>query len=136
VDYVAAQVAHDAATCKTVFGHDLVAIGLIHPVAFFTEVADKFFERLFAEGVSFVPLAEALQDPAYAQSGTFVSDAFLVYQNKVALAEGRDLDAVPPTHKACLERVFELATPLRPPRRGILVQNMRPWPNGWEGSRP
>jgi peptidoglycan/xylan/chitin deacetylase (PgdA/CDA1 family) len=129
VDYVAAQVAHDAETCRTVFGHDVVAIGLIHPVAFFTEVADKFFATLLAEGVTFVPLAEALQDPAYGRSGTFVSDAFLVYQNKVALADGRELDAVPATHKACLDRVFDLATPLRPPRRGMLVRNMRPWPN-------
>jgi peptidoglycan-N-acetylglucosamine deacetylase len=125
VDYVAAQVAHDAKTCRAVFGHDVIGIGLIHPVAFFTEVADAFFTRLFAEGVVFVPLSEALDDPAYSRSGTIVTDAFQVYQIKIAAADGHALDAVPATHKAVIERVFELGTPLRPSRRGMLVQNMR-----------
>ena len=57
--------------------------------------------------------------------GSFISDAFQVYQIKVATADGIALDEVPPTHKALIERVFELGGPLRPPRRGILVQNMR-----------
>lgn len=125
VEYAAAQVAHDAEVCKDVFGHDVVGIGLIHPVAFFTEVADAFLARLFADGVVFVPLAEALDDPAYARSGSFVSDTFEVYQIKVAHADGRSLDAVPPTHNGLIERVFELGTPLRPPRRGMLIQNKR-----------
>lgn len=128
VDYAAAQVAHDAAVCRSVFGRDIVGIGLIHPVAFFTEVADAFFTRLFQDGVSFVPLAQALEDPAYSRSGSFVSDAFEVYQIKVAAADGRVLEAVPSTHKPLIERVFELGAPLRPPRRGILVQNRRARP--------
>jgi peptidoglycan/xylan/chitin deacetylase (PgdA/CDA1 family) len=125
VDYAAAQVAHDAENCRNVFGHEVIGIGLIHPVAFFTEVADAFFARLFAEGVAFVPLSEALDDPAYVRSGSIVTDAFQVYQIKMATADGRALDAVPPTHKAVIERVFELGTPLRPARRGLLVQNIR-----------
>ncbi len=125
IDYAAAQVAHDAETCRTVFGNEVIGIGLIHPVAFFTEVADGFFRRLFDEGVTFVPLSEALDDPAYLRSGTIVTDAFQVHQIKIAAADGHVLDAVPPTHKALIERVFELGTPLRPSRRGMLVQNMR-----------
>lgn len=125
VDYAAAQVTHDAEVCKTVFGHNVIGIGLIHPVVFFTEVADAFFARLFAEGVAFVPLSEALDDPAYVRSGSFVSDAFQVYQIKVAMTDGRAFDEVPPTHKALIERVFKLGTPLRPPHRGMLVQNKR-----------
>jgi peptidoglycan/xylan/chitin deacetylase (PgdA/CDA1 family) len=125
VDYAAAQVAHDAKACKAVFGHEVIGIGLIHPLAFFTEVADAFLARLFAEGVVFVPLSEALEDPAYARTGTIVTDAFQVYQVKMAAAEGKALDAVPPTHKALIDRVFDLGAPLRPPRRGMLVQNRR-----------
>jgi len=125
VDYAAAQVAHDDEICRTVFGDDVIGIGLMHPVAFFTEVADAFFERLSVEDVSFVPLSEALDDPAYLRAGTIVTDAFQVHQIKIAAADGRQLEAVPPTHKALIERVFELGTPLRPARRGMLVQNMR-----------
>jgi hypothetical protein len=128
VDYAAAQVAHDTAVCRSVFGRDIVGIGLVHPVAFFAEVADAFLARLFEEGVSFVPLAEAVEDPAYSRCGSFVSDAFEVYQIKVAVADGRALDAVPLTHKPLIESVFELGSPLRPPRRGMLVQNRRQRP--------
>ncbi len=125
VDYAAAQVAHDAQNCLTVFGHDVVGIGLAHPVAFFAEVADAFFSRLAAEGVTFVSLAEAVDDPAYARSCSIVTDAFQVYQIKIGTADGLSLDAVPPSHNALIDRVFELGKPLRPERRGMLVQNMR-----------
>lgn len=125
VDYAAAQIAHDAMNCRTVFGREVIGIGLIHPVAFFTEVADAFFARLFAEGVKFVPLSEALDDPAYARSGSIVTDAFEVFQLKIGTADGHTLEAVPPTHNALIEIVFDLGRPLRPPRRGMLVQNTR-----------
>ena len=125
VEYAVAQVAHDAQACRTVFGHDVIGIGLIHPVAFFTEVADAFLARLFAEGVTFVPLAEALEDPAYRRSGTIVTDVFEVYQIRIARADGHAVAATPPTQKAVLERVYELGTPLRPARRGKLVQEWR-----------
>ena len=125
VDYAVAQVVHDAKVCKAVFGQDVIGIGLIHPVVFVTHIADAFFARLFAEGVTFVSLSEALDDPAYVRSGSFVSDAFQVYQIKVATADGQSFDEVPSTHKALIKRVFELGTPLRPSRRGVLVQNKR-----------
>lgn len=111
--------------CKAVFGREVIGIGLIHPVAFFTEVADAFLARLFVEGVQFVTLSEALDDPAYARSGSIVTDAFEVFQLKIGTADGHSLEAVPQTQKALIERVFELGTPLRPPRRGMLVQNTR-----------
>jgi len=63
---------------------------------------------LIAEGVSFVPLADAIDDPAYARSGSIVTDAFQVYQIKIATAGGPVLDTVPPTHKALIDRVFKL----------------------------
>ena len=86
----------------------------------------RFFARLCSECVAFVPLADALADPAYGRSGSIVTDAFAVYQVKIAAADGHVREAVPPTHKALIDRVFELGAPLRPPRRGMLVQNMRP----------
>ena len=109
-------------------GREVVAIGLAHNVAFFGEVAEAFFKRLVAEGVEFVPLEEAAADPAYARSGSFVSDQFLVYPVKVGREDGLTLDAVPPSHRALIDRVFELAAPLRPARRGLLVDNRRPRP--------
>jgi hypothetical protein len=128
LDYAVAQVRHDARTCEEVFGHPVVGIGLAHNVAFFGEVAAAFFARLAAEGVEFVPLEEAMADPAYARSGSIVTDAFQTYQVKIAAADGRDAAPVPASHRALIDRVFELATPLRPPRRGMLVENRRTRP--------
>lgn len=125
VDYVAAQVVHDARNCQSLFGHDVIGIGLIHPVAFFTQVADAFFARLSAQGVTFVPLSQALADPAYQRAGTIVTDAFQVHQVKIAAADGIALEAVPPSHQAVIDRVFALGAPLRPARRGMLVRNTR-----------
>lgn len=125
IDYVAAQVVHDAKNCRAFFGHDVVGIGLAHNVAFFAEVADEFFARLLATGVTFVPLAETMDDPAYSRTGSVVTDAFQVYQVKIAAADGRALVAVPSSHQSLIDRVFELAAPLRPARRGMLVQNSR-----------
>jgi hypothetical protein len=89
----------------------------------------RFFVRLLAEGVAFVPLSEALDDPAYLRSGTIVTDAFQVHQIKIAAADGRALDAVPPTHKALIERVFELGTPLRPRSKAKGFTRR----DGWQG---
>lgn len=129
LDYAAAQVRHDAATCREVFGHDVVGVGLAHNVAFFGEVAEAFFRRLAAEGVEFVSLEEAMADPAYARTGSVVTDAFQVYQVKIGAADGRDVAPVPASRQAVIDRVFALAKPLRPARRGLLVENRRPRPS-------
>ena len=129
VDYVAAQLAHDAQACRDFFGRDVVAIGLAHNVAFFAEVADAFFARMIEEGVEFVPLETAFADPAYARSGTIVTDAFQTYQVKIATADGRNIAPIPPGQADLMNRVFEMATPLRPERRCMLVQNRRPRPS-------
>lgn len=126
VDYAASQVAHDAAICKAVFGRDIVGIGLAHNVPFFAEVADPFFARLIEMEVEFVPLTEALTDPPYARSGTITTEVFALYQIKIGAADGWTLPAIPPQCTALMQRVFELATPLRPAGRCVQVENRRP----------
>jgi peptidoglycan-N-acetylglucosamine deacetylase len=65
-------------------------------VPFFAEVADRLFERFVAEGVQFIPLEEAVADPAYEQVGRVASDKFLIYQQKLADLAGRSLPSVAP----------------------------------------
>lgn len=126
VEYAAAQVAHDRAVCRALFGHDVAAIGLAHNVSFFAEVADAFFARLVEEGVVFVSLEEALADPAYDRSGSIVTDAFALYQIKIGTADGWNLPAIPLQCQDLIKRVFELGKHLRPPRRCMQVRNLRP----------
>lgn len=125
IDFCIAQLAYDRACCRDYFGREIVGIGLIHTVGFIAEVADRLLARMREEGVEFVPLELALADPAYARVGSIVSDRFLVYQQKLAAAEGKEMDAVAPEHAGLMKRVFELATPLRPAKRCQLVQNHR-----------
>lgn len=128
IDYAAAQISHDRAICHAQFGHDVVAIGLAHNVPFFAEVADAFFARLISEGVTFVPLEEALEDPAFERSGSVVTDAFALYQIKIGAADGWAYPAIPRQYQDLINRVFDLGKHLRPPRRCMQVQNKRPRP--------
>ncbi len=125
IDFCVAQLAYDRTCCQDYFGRDIVGIGLAHNVGFIAEVLDRLLARMCREGIEFVPLEEALADPAYARGGSIVSDRFLVYQQKLAAADGKELPAVAPESANLMTRVFELATPLRPAKRGQMVQNLR-----------
>ena len=77
------------------------------------------------EGIEFTPLSDALANPAYERVATVVTDSFHVYQQKLSAAAGREMAPVAPAYESVMKTVFELATPLRPARRGGLVQNRR-----------
>ena len=86
-DFIAAciaQLRYDHTTLAQRFGHEAPVIALGHTVPFFAEVADRLFEQFVAEGVQFIPLEEAVADPAYEQVGRVASDKFLIYQQKLA----------------------------------------------------
>jgi peptidoglycan-N-acetylglucosamine deacetylase len=89
-------------------------IALGHTVPFFAEVADRLFEQLIAQGVQFIPLEEAVADPAYEQVGRVASDKFLIYQQKLADLAGRSLPSVAPEIQHLHEKVLSNASgPLR-----------------------
>ena len=71
------------------------------------------------------PLADSLADPAYDRVGSVVTASFQVYQQKLAAVAGKAMASVAPSCDDLMKRVFALAEPLRPARRGLLVQNKR-----------
>jgi peptidoglycan/xylan/chitin deacetylase (PgdA/CDA1 family) len=105
IEATVAQVRYDHETMFAHFGRDVPGIALGHTVPFFAAVADRLFERLVREGVSFVSLEDAMSDPAYDQVGTVVSGKFLVYQQKLADAQGHPCPAVAPAIAHLHERV-------------------------------
>jgi len=125
IEFCIAQLAYDQRCCRQVFGHDVIRIALAHYVAFFAEVADPLLARMRHEGIEFMPLSDALADPAYERVATVVTDSFHVYQQKLSAAAGREMAPVAPANESIMKKVFELATPLRPARLGGLVQNRR-----------
>ena len=116
-DFIAAciaQLRYDHTTLAQWFGHEAPVIALGHTVPFFAEVADRLFEQFVAEGVQFIPLEEAVADPAYEQVGRVASDKFLIYQQKLADLSGRSLPSVAPEIQHVHEKVLsDAAGPLR-----------------------
>jgi hypothetical protein len=125
VDFCIAQLTYDQKCCQEVFGKDIIGIALGHFVAFLAEVIDPLMARIRQEGIEIVPLEHALTDPAYNRVGSLVTDSFQVYQQKLAASAGREMASVAPSRAELMKRVSDLAEPLRPPRRGLLVQNKR-----------
>lgn len=125
IDFCIAQLAHNHKSCQEVFGRDVVGIALGHFVAFLSEVIDPLMARVRREGIEIVPLEEALADSAYDRVGSVVTDKFQVYQQKMAASAGRRIATITPACDDLMKQVFKLAEPLRPARRGQLVQNKR-----------
>ncbi len=110
VEATVAQVRYDHETLCGAFGRDVPGIGLGHTVPFFAVVADRLFERLVQEGVTFVSLQEVLSDPAYDQVGKFVSSKFLVYQQKLAAARKAAGPVIAPEIAELHERIVAEAS--------------------------
>lgn len=109
IEFSVAQLAHDRETCQQVFGRDVVGIGLAHNLAFFCEVADRLFTRLRAEGVEFVPLDDALNDPCYGSVGSLVTADFQTFPQKIAAARGSPVPSIAPAYSGTIRKVLDIA---------------------------
>lgn len=108
LDFSVAQLRHDHAAAKAMFGDDVVGITLGHNVPFFADIASDYFGRLIEEGVTFVPLDEALVAPVQPAVGSVVSGKFLVLQQKLADAAGRSTEQIVPDHAETYVRIVEM----------------------------
>ncbi len=126
VDFCVAQLNHDQQCCRSYFGYEPVGILLGHYVQFFAHTLDDLLTALSANGTEFVPLDEALADPVYDRVGSVVSSEFQVYQQKLAATEGRPIPRIAPGYEGTVDRLMELAAPLRPAKRSQVVVNRRP----------
>jgi peptidoglycan/xylan/chitin deacetylase (PgdA/CDA1 family) len=109
LDFSVAQLRHDQDCARAVFGAEVTGIALGHNVPFFADIADAYFARLIDEGVTFVPLDEALDQPCQAAVGSVVSDKFLVLQQKLADASGKPLAKIAPGWTATYARIVDMA---------------------------
>ncbi|SFO66287.1 Polysaccharide deacetylase [Mesorhizobium sp. NFR06] len=104
-----AQLSYDQSSLVTWFGREVPAIALGHTLPFFAEVADALLARFVAAGVTFIPLEEAVANPAYDEVGSVVSSKFLVFHQKLADAAGKPIPVVSPDIKGLHRRVMEMA---------------------------
>jgi peptidoglycan/xylan/chitin deacetylase (PgdA/CDA1 family) len=109
LDFSVAQLRHDHATAQDWFGQEVIGITLGHNVPFFADIAADYFGRLIAEGVTFVPLEAALDQPFQARVGSVVSGKFLVLQQKLADAAGTPLPQIAPSQHETYARIVDMA---------------------------
>ncbi|UWQ19150.1 polysaccharide deacetylase family protein [Jannaschia sp. M317] len=107
--FAPAQLRHDHAAAAAWFGTPVPSIALGHNVAFFAVMAQDYLAALRSAGARFVPLADALDGPVQAATGSVVSAAFRVIQQKLALAAGHPIPQIAPDHKETFNRITALA---------------------------
>ena len=107
--YAADQVQYDAQVLDRRAGRAAPGILLLHNVAFLGDVMGDLLARLIDNGVQFVPLAEALDDPVYADVGTIVSDRFLPHPHKMLRHAGEKISAIVPQRRALFDDIRRMA---------------------------
>jgi hypothetical protein len=110
LDFSVAQLTFDTEEARRWHGRDFNGIILGHNVPFMAEMADPMFERFLAEGVEFIPLEEAIDDPIFDGAATFAfaCDRVLVHWRKVAYHQGHELPTIAPGFEAIYRRVEEM----------------------------
>lgn len=107
--FAPAQLRHDMAAARDWFGQDIIGIALGHNVPFFADIASDYFACLKSDGVTFVPLAQALNGPVQDAVGSIVSSDFLVIQQKLAAAAGRPMDRIAPDQTGLFAQISQMA---------------------------
>ncbi len=103
--FALAQLRYDDLSVRNRFGRDVIGITVGHGVPFFADIVDELFGCLIDQGVEFVPLERAIADPAYDGVASVPSSRFLVYQQKLADAEGKPIPMVDPVSQTLFEKV-------------------------------
>lgn len=85
VDYMLAVTAYYEEQAQTIVGRDIRHVLLIHANALNARAFDDLARRLEARGYGFVPLARALDDPAYASADDYVGPAGVTWLHRWAL---------------------------------------------------
>ncbi len=109
LDFSVAQFRFDQAAATDWFGQDITAITLGHNVPFFADIADAYFARWIEEGITFVPLDTALNEPVHDSVGSVVSDKFLILHQKLADASGQPTPQIAPDQVEIHARITQMA---------------------------
>ena len=89
VDYMEAVVLHFERHSVAVVGRDIAQTLLIHASALNAATFEELTARLRKRGYRFVPLAEALEDPAYASKDEYFGPRGISWLHRWALAQGK-----------------------------------------------
>ncbi len=109
LEFSVAQLRYDVELCRRHFDREIPGIALGHNVPFFADMFDAFLQRLIDDGLEFVSLNDAANDPVYDRAASVVTPEFLVYQQKLARAAGEPPVRIAPDARNDFERVEAMA---------------------------
>lgn len=109
IDFSIAQLKFDTEEGIKWHGRPFNGVILGHIIPFMAIVADRMFERFLDEGVEFISLEEAINDPINEGAGTFVTDHFLPAWRKSAYSQGQELETIVPEFKDVYARIQDMA---------------------------
>jgi len=88
--YLAAKVAYFERNSRDLFGREIPQVLLVHANRLNADHFGTVVERLEARGYAFLPLGEALEDPAYESPDNYTGPAGLTWLHRWALTRGVD----------------------------------------------
>ena len=89
LDYMEAVVAYYERQSTTIVGREIAQTLLLHANALNARTFGALLERLHRRGYRFVPLADALKDPAYASADEYLGPGGISWLHRWALTRGK-----------------------------------------------
>jgi peptidoglycan/xylan/chitin deacetylase (PgdA/CDA1 family) len=88
LDYMESVVEYYEAQSRSIVGREIAQTLLLHASALNAATFDSLAERLTRRGYRFVPLGEALRDPAYSSRDEYVGPAGITWLHRWAMTKG------------------------------------------------
>lgn len=92
LDYMLRKMAYFEDQSRKLFGREVPQVLLLHANALNAHCIDRLLEGLRERGYAFVPLADAIADPAYASPDTFTGRGGISWLHRWALSRGSKRD--------------------------------------------
>ena len=89
VPYMEAKFGYWERTSRSLFGREIPQILLIHANSLNADAYPELARMMQARGYRFVPLAEALEDPAFRSPDTFTGAGGISWLHRWTLTEGK-----------------------------------------------
>ena len=89
VDYIEAKFTYYEDQSRRLFGREIAQILLLHANSLNSDAMPALFERIRRRGYAFIPVDEAMRDPAYAHADGYRGGAGISWMHRWAMAEDK-----------------------------------------------
>ena len=93
LDHLDTMLDYHEGLARKLFGRDIAHVFLMHANTLNSHILPEMLDRFRKRGYSFVPLAKALEDPAYRTADSYFGEQGLVWQHRWAITLGHKTGA-------------------------------------------